>query len=245
MSNVEPLWLRREKASPPGEARVQRWENEEARQFMVLPFYEDGVAVPGKEHFMLWGRALSDGALYPIPPHWYTMALSSQTVYPYEGYPLYQWVCYVCEQVSGRAGQARSELNTMQAVIDDENSTAKLCVHADSEIITPEPVQRCRRTTEKPATKFYPDVGLWCNLPRLPAYADGPSSLSFGFEPYSLDSVGSTYPGVCGPVGTYWRGLQDIGIQAASTASWNRRDAPPDYIETGDAATPGAERGDL
>ncbi len=65
MSNVGSLWLRGEKVSPPGEARVQRWENEEARQLIMPPFYEDGVAVPGKEHFMLWGlgRALSDGAL--------------------------------------------------------------------------------------------------------------------------------------------------------------------------------------
>jgi hypothetical protein len=64
MSHVEPLWLRGEKESKQGEVRVQRVEYEEARQFVVLPFYENGDVKPGEERYMLWGRALSDG----IPP---------------------------------------------------------------------------------------------------------------------------------------------------------------------------------
>jgi hypothetical protein len=56
MSHVEPLWLHGEKESKQGEARVQRVEHEEARQFVVLPFFENGDVEPGEERYMLWGR---------------------------------------------------------------------------------------------------------------------------------------------------------------------------------------------
>ena len=81
------------------------------------------------------------------------------------------------------------ELNTMAAVIDDKSNTARLCVHEDCEIISPEPIQRSLGTPERPATVFYPDAGLWSVLPRLP-YQPGDLESPFGLEPDGLDSVG-------------------------------------------------------
>ncbi len=62
----------------------------------------------------------------------------------------------------------------MFAIINDMFCTARLCVHAEDEIFTPEPVQRSLGTAARPATVFYPDAGLWCNLPRIPAEISGP-----------------------------------------------------------------------
>ncbi len=59
----------------PGESRVQRWENVNDQQFVVLPSYANEVTEQGKEIFMLWARALSNGQLYPVPHGWYPMDL--------------------------------------------------------------------------------------------------------------------------------------------------------------------------
>jgi hypothetical protein len=243
MSHVEPLWLRGEKESKQGEARVQRVEHEEARQFVVLPFYENGDVEPGEERYMLWGRALSDGILYPIPPHWYTMCLCFHSTYPPEGPPCYRWVVHTAPEASGHAGQGRLDLNVMSAFINDKYCTAQLRVHAEDEIFTPEPVQRSRGTAERPATVFYPDAGLWSNLPRIPAEISGPTT--FALDPYSLESTGTASPGVCGPVEVFWDGVQVIRIRAASTSNWNRRDAPHDYESEEDAKASSSSGGDL
>ena len=136
-------------------------EHEEARQFVVLPFYENGDVEQGGERYMLWGRALSDGILYPIPPQWYTMCLCFHSTYPPEGPPCYRWVVHTAHEVSGHAGQGRLDLNVMFAIINDRLCTAMLCNHAEDEIFTPEPVQRSRGTAARPSTVFYPDAGLW------------------------------------------------------------------------------------
>ena len=244
MSNaeLEPAWLRGETRSWQREARVQRWEHEESRQFMVLPFYENDVVVRGAERYMLWGRALSDGRMYPIPPEWYVMRLAFEEVYPPGAEATYRWICMVADWVSGGVGQAKLVLNTMAAVIDDKNCTARLCVHESCEIISPEPIQRSLGTPERPATVFYPDAGLWSVLPRLP-YQPGDLESPFGLEPDGLDAVGSAYCGVFGPVETFWSGVQDIQIRPVSTELWNRRDAPDDLIECPHAQTPSSARG--
>jgi hypothetical protein len=86
MNNAQPLWLRGETDSP---CSVRRWTEEKARQFVVLPFYEDKTVQPGRESYMLWGRALSDDGFYPISHDWYSMNLVPA------GYSIgcYQWVC--------------------------------------------------------------------------------------------------------------------------------------------------------
>jgi hypothetical protein len=59
---------------------------------MVLPFYENDVVVRGAERYMLWGRALSDGRMYPIPPEWYVMQLAFEAVYPPGAEATYRWL---------------------------------------------------------------------------------------------------------------------------------------------------------
>ena len=230
---------------------MQRWAHEESRQFMVLPFYENDVVVLGKERYMLWGRALSDGKLYPIPPDWYVLQLAFARMYPFSNQPIFRWSCMVAHWASGGVGQARLELNTMEPVFDDEACTARLVVHEDSEIITPEPIQRSLGTREKPATIFYPDAGLWSMLPRLP-YQPGDLESPFGLEPDGLDSVGTAHPGVFGPVETFWAGVQEIRIRPVSTERWDRRNAPSDFadspsdlIASAHAETPSAAGGGL
>ena len=90
---------------------------------------------------------------------------------------------------------------------------------------------------------FYPDAGLWSNLPRIPAEISGPTT--FALDPYSLESTGTASPGVCGPVEVFWDGVQVIRIRAASTSNWNRRDAPHDYESEDDAKAPSSSGGDL
>ena len=211
---------------------------------MVLPFYENDVVVRGAERYMLWARALLDGKMYPIPPEWYGMRLAFNEVYPPGGEASYKWICMVASWVSGGAGQSRLELNTMAAVINDKLCTARLCVHEDRKIISPEPIQRSLGTPERPATVFYPDAGLLSVLPRL-AYQPGDLESPFGLEPDGLESVGIAYPGVFGPVETVWSGVQDIQLQPVSTERWNRRDTPSDLIDCPDAQTPSSARGGI
>jgi hypothetical protein len=68
----DPEWLRGARSS---ECLVQRWRDESKRQFCVLPFYKNNAVVQGRDRYMLWGRALPDGRLYPIPPDWYSLDL--------------------------------------------------------------------------------------------------------------------------------------------------------------------------
>ena len=53
------------------------------------------------------------------------------------------------------------------------------------------------------------------------------------------------YPGVFGPVETFWSGVQEIQIRPASTERWNREDAPSDLIDCPDAQTSSLSRGGI
>ncbi len=123
MNNAQPLWLRGQTDSP---CSVRRWTEGYARQFTVLPFYEDNIAQPGRERYMLWGRALSDDCFYPIPSDWYSMHLV-QANYSI-GY--YQWVCR-CDS----GGRTRMELNEQEALIDPDSGAVSLAVDADGDIV--------------------------------------------------------------------------------------------------------------
>jgi hypothetical protein len=92
----DPDWLLGETTSY---CQVPRYTYEERRQFVVLPFYEDGIQTPGTELFMLWGRALSDNWLYPIPHDWYVMFLVPDSR---DGPNRrdFQWVCRTREMVN-------------------------------------------------------------------------------------------------------------------------------------------------
>ncbi len=150
---AEPDWLKTI-ACYPGEGRLQRWENVNNRQFVVLFSYVNGVAEPGKEIFMLWVRALSNGQLYPVPHGWYAMdLLHDLSMHNPSCQRGYQWVCYGEDQ----GGSVRMELNMAPVVIDDGAYSAQVTVVPDYDSVAPEPVQRSQGSAERPPTVFYPD----------------------------------------------------------------------------------------
>jgi hypothetical protein len=203
MSNAQPLWLRGQKDSY---CMVQRWTEEHDRQFAVLPFYEDNVAQPGRECYMLWGRALSDWGYYPIPHDWYSMHLVRANY----NIGCYQWVC------RSNVGRTRMELNEQEALIDPDSGIARLVVDTEHDIVTPEPVQASLATVDRPATLFYPDVDLWTSLRRSDDPCDG-----LHLEPRRLQHL--PWEGGCfGPVEVISQGEQGLGIQGVSTRLWNR-----------------------
>jgi hypothetical protein len=89
MNDSDPTWLRGKTRS---KSSVLHWREEDDRQFCVLPFYEGNGVEQGRERYLLWGRALSDGRLYPIPTWWYSLDLVPDLR---EDVSVYQWVCQV------------------------------------------------------------------------------------------------------------------------------------------------------
>ena len=62
-----------------------------AREFCVLPSYPDGNRM-AKPHYALYGRALSDGEFYPIPPSMYLLRIVRGGSYEVAGYrESYRW----------------------------------------------------------------------------------------------------------------------------------------------------------
>ncbi len=158
---------------------------------------------------MLWGRALSDDGFYPIPPDWYSMHLVQANY----NIGCYQWVCR-CD-----IGRTRMELNEQEALIDPDSGVVWLAVDTERDIITPEPVKASLATIDRPATLFYPDVGLWTSRRR----SDDPND-DLHLEPRRLQSL--PWEGGCfGPVEVLTRGEQGLGIQGVSTRLWNRSSA--------------------
>ena len=136
MNNAQQLWLCWETDIP---CSVRRWTEESARQFAVLPFYEDDIVQPGRERYMLWGslRALSDDGFYPIPHDWYSMHL----VQARYSIGCYQWVCR-CNP----GGRTRMELqvNKQEALIDPVNGAVSLALAADVLTMALSCQSRCR-----------------------------------------------------------------------------------------------------
>ncbi len=155
MNDSDPAWLRGQTRS---ESSVLRWREEDDRQFCVLPFYEGYRVEQGRERYLLWGRALSDGRFYPIPTWWYTLDLVPDLR---EHVSLYQWVCQVYALAPTNI---RMELNSQTPLRHRSREVYALTVEAETDIITPEPVQGSKGTEERPHTVFYPDTSLWCDL---------------------------------------------------------------------------------
>ncbi len=127
---------------------VQRWRDESERQFCVLPFYENDVVVQGRERYMLWGRALSNDQLYPIPLQWYSLDL---VPHRNEATALYRWVC---QMEIYRADPIRMELNSHAELLRPRALPGgpALSIVAGRYPIAPELVQRTRGTAEKACT---------------------------------------------------------------------------------------------
>ncbi len=155
MNDSDPAWLRGQTRS---ESSVLRWRDEDDRQFCVLPFYEGNRVEQGRECYMLWARALSDGRFYPVPTWWYTLDLVQDQR---EHVDMYQWVCQVFALAPTNI---RMELNRQSPLRHPNREVCAFAVDAERDIITPEPVQGSKGTAERPHTVFYPDTSLFCDI---------------------------------------------------------------------------------
>jgi hypothetical protein len=141
----DPAWLLGRSQS---ESLVLRWREENDRQFCVLPFYEGNRVEQGRECYMLWARALSDGCFYPVPTWWYSLDLVQDQR---EHVDAYQWVCQVR---TFSPASIRMELNRQVPLRHPDPEVRALSVEPGRDVITPEPVQRSSGTEERPCTPF-------------------------------------------------------------------------------------------
>jgi hypothetical protein len=196
--NQDPEWLQGQTSSP---SSVLRWHSEAERQFCVLPFYEGGIREPGRERYALWGRALSDGRFYPIPPSMYGLELDQSIT----DRGRYIWAVYVNGHLPRSVPM---ELATVSVTV-----TAAGRVHLEvGDVVTPEFVEERAQEAGYRPTLFYPDRDLWSDEPR-----DG----QFPEEPTPL---GNSHPDAyfVAPVETYLNAYQVLGIRPVTTALWNR-----------------------
>jgi hypothetical protein len=200
----DPEWLLGRSQS---ESLVLRWREENDRQFCVLPFYEGNRVEQGRECYMLWARALSDGCFYPVPTRWYTLDL----VQDQRGhFDVYQWVCQV---FTCTPANIRMELNIQPPLKHPDPDVCALSVVPGRDIITPEPVQRSSGTEERQYTVFYPDVSLFCDMPCPASQRNGG-----GDEPRPVYE--RPREGYYAPVEICARSQEVLGLRSVSTPLW-------------------------
>jgi hypothetical protein len=200
----DPEWLRGQTRS---ESYVLRWKEEDDRQFCVLPFYEGNRVEQGRECYMLWARALSDGRFYPVPTWWYTLDLVQDQR---EHVDMYQWVCQV---FSLAPTNIRMELNSQAPLWHPNPEVRALLVDPERDIITREPMQGSKGTEERPYTAFYPDVSLFCDM-RSPVLERSGG----GDEPRPIYE--RPREGYYAPVEICARSSQVLGLRSVSTTLW-------------------------
>ncbi len=175
----------------------------------MLPFYEGNRVEQGRERYLLWGRALSDGEFYPIPTRWYALDLVPDLR---EDVSWYQWVC----QVSNFSPTPiRMELNGQVPLNHPSGEVYALKVDEATDIITPELVQGSKG--ERPFTVFYPDTGLWsdrrCEVSRR-----------LGGRQKPVHITERPLEGYYAPVEICARSSQVLGLRSVSTNLWSRTD---------------------
>jgi hypothetical protein len=200
----DPTWLRGRTRS---ESSVLRWREEDDRQFCVLPFYEGNRVGQGRECYMLWARALSDGCFYPVPTWWYTLDLVQDQR---EHVDVYQWVCQVFTLAPTNICM---ELNSQVPLRHPDREVRALLVDPERDIITPEPVQGSKDTEERPYTAFYPDVSLFCDM-RCPVLERS------GGRDEPRPIYERPREGYYAPVEICARSSQVLGLRSVSTTLW-------------------------
>ena len=196
--SIDPAWLRGRTTS---QSAVLRWHSEPERQFCVLPFYEGNVIEPGHERYALWGRALSDGQFYPIPPSMYGLELGQSLTEPGR----YIWAAHI----NGAASRGiPMELETVSATV---NAAGRVYLEP-GDVVTPEFVEQNARAAGYQPTVFYPDAELWSREPARTWYSEEPTPLSHSHtDAYFV-----------APVETYLNSARVLGIRPVSTALWDR-----------------------
>ena len=211
MSSGDPAWLQGIVTSP---CEALRWSSYDYRQFCVLPAYERGDIMEYPIYAM-WGRALSDGVFYPIPPSMYRLELVERT--PWDGERAwYQWVAHThghlpfCIPIEMQKVRALATGTTQHG---DPSFDLEV-----SGVVTPEFVSRDWNGDDAP-TVFYPDVSLWLGEVED---SGGPDMGGEWFEepchysPYHADHVTA-------PVYTNFDEIFNrVIIEEASTQRWTR-----------------------
>ncbi len=123
---------------------------------------------------------------------------------------LYQWVCQVYALAPTNI---RMELNSQTPLRHQNREVYALTVDAETDSITPEPVQGSKGTEERPQTVFYPDTTLWCDL-RSAALE------RFGRREEQRRIFERALEGYYAPVEICARSSQVLGVRSVSTRLW-------------------------
>jgi hypothetical protein len=154
MDSGEPSWLLGLKTSP---CAAYRWHDYSERQFFVLPFYPDGDRRQ-PEQYAMWGRALSDGLFYPIPPSMYRLALT-ECEPAADNSKWYQWTA---ETHGHQRYCIPVEMQRIRAVQTGRDYLGDLILALEeSPVVTPEFVEEGLASETNIPTNFYPDASLW------------------------------------------------------------------------------------
>ena len=212
MNTREPAWLQGLTSSP---CSALAWQSYDQRQFCVLPFYPDGDRDrPGL--FAMWGRALSDGSFYPIPPSMYRLDLFRCNPDP-DGTQWYQWNA----QVHGKLPYSIPvEMQRVRAVeVGRDQHGDPFMALEDPTIVTPEFVEEqwgCGESAITP-TVFYPDASLWSNELLKDTMGDD------WFPEMPSAMCGPWVERPVAPVETYFCPcFKQITLRSASSRLWNR-----------------------
>ena len=106
----------------------------------------------------MWGRALSDGLFYPIPPSMYRLALT-ECEPAADNSKWYQWTA---ETHGHKRYCIPVEMQRIRAVQTGRDYLGDLILALEeSPVVTPEFVEEGLASETNIPTNFYPDASLW------------------------------------------------------------------------------------
>lgn len=199
MGTRDPQWLNGQRESP---SQSYMWHSQNHRQFCVLPSYEDGNRT-GRMVYAMWGRALSDGCFYPVPPTMYRLAL--ELIDQGNGHTqTYQWVARTHGHLAYNIPVEMQEM-----VVEWQNNGGRF---REPGPVAPGLVDVGFETEAAPTT-FYPDRSLWS--PELLEEEDR------GEIPVGIG--GGTAAGYVAPVAIRFDEIfRQVDLWEASTRRWFR-----------------------
>ena len=176
----------------------------------MLPFYPDGDRRQ-PEQYAMWGRALSDGLFYPIPPSMYRLA-------PTECEPAAdnsKWYQWTAETHGHQRYCIPVEMQRIRAVQTGRDYLGDpILALEESPIVTPEFVEEGLASETNIPTNFYPDASLWesAAVKAEHWFPETPSAM-----------CGSWVDIPIAPVETYFCScFQQICLRAATSRLWDR-----------------------
>lgn len=201
MNSRDPAWLNGVRESP---SQAYAWHSVDHRQFCVLPSFENGNR-GGPAVFAMWGRALSDGQIYPLPPSTYLLSLEPLGSAD-GGRQRYRWRA----ETFGRLGH--NIPIEMQEVEADWSDNGVMRLRSPGPV-APELIEQGWETEAAP-TVFYPDRSLW--EPARWGVGEGREELPQPYShPYDSQQVAPV-------VAEFDEVFQQVYLRGASTRRWCR-----------------------